>query len=73
VGSGARQEGVNGLIRNFVTSHPQIAAWIALSLGMVAMLVYAARDVGLLPTQMGVLILSTIGLAGLCVWIINWE
>jgi len=40
---------------------------------MVAILLYTAKDVGLLPTQMGVLVLTTIILAGLCVWIISWE
>ena len=61
------------LIRDFMRKHPQITAWILLSIGMVAMLIYAAKDVGLLPTQMAALIASTIALAGLCVWIINWE
>jgi hypothetical protein len=60
-------------LRNFYTRHPNIVMWIVLALGMVAMLVYSAKDVGLLPTQMAALIVSTILLAGLCVWIINWE
>ncbi len=58
---------------DFVKSHPRITAWIVLAIGMVAMLVYSAKDVGLLPTQMAALVGATIGLAGLCVWIINWE
>jgi len=36
-------------------------------------LFFAAREVGLTPSQWFFLILSTIGLAGLCVWIISWE
>jgi hypothetical protein len=40
---------------------------------MVAILVWSARDVGLLPEQWVALIVATVGLAGLCVWIIGWE
>ncbi len=40
---------------------------------MVVVLIIAARDVGLLWNQWLFLILATIGLAGLCVWIIGWE
>jgi hypothetical protein len=60
-------------LRTFVQRHPQITAWIVLAVLMVAMLVFSAKDVGLLPTQMAALIVATIGLAGLCVWIISWE
>jgi len=48
-------------------------AWIALAIGMVIMLVIAARNVGLLPGQWAALIVTTIILAGLCVWIIYLE
>lgn len=61
------------LVKEFVKKHPQFTAWAVLAVGMVAMLVYSAKDVGLLPTQMAALVAATIGLAGLCVWIINWE
>lgn len=60
-------------IREFVTKHPRLTSWIVLALGMVIMLVWAAKDVGLLPGQMAALIGATILLAGLCVWIIGWE
>ena len=40
---------------------------------MVIILVWSARDVGLLPGQWVALIVAVIGLAGLCVWIIGWE
>ena len=60
-------------IKDFVRRHPLLAGWVGLAIGMVAILVYTAKDVGLLPTQMGVLMLTTIILAGLCVWIISWE
>jgi hypothetical protein len=57
----------------FAEKHPRLAAWILLAIGMVIILVIAARDVGLLWNQWLFLILATIGLAGLCVWIISWE
>ncbi|MCL4506261.1 MAG: hypothetical protein M1434_15435 [Chloroflexi bacterium] len=60
-------------IRGWASQHPKLAAWIALAIGMVIVLVIAARDVGLLWNQWLFLILATIGLAGLCVWIIGWE
>lgn len=60
-------------VKRFVNEHPQIASWIVLSIGMVAILVWSARDVGLLTGQWIALILATIGVAGLSVWIIGWE
>ena len=60
-------------IRSWIDRHPRLAAWIALAAGMVVIVVLSAKDVGLLPTQMLALIVATIGLAGLCVWIISWE
>lgn len=68
-----KRPGLIGTVRRFVERHPQIVAWVVLAIGMVGMLLYAARDVDLLPRQLAVLIISTIGLAGLCVWIIGWE
>jgi hypothetical protein len=60
-------------IREFVSRHPRLVSWFVLALGMVIMLLWAARDVGLLPGQMVALVVATILLAGLCVWIIGWE
>ncbi|WP_448594647.1 hypothetical protein [Thermoflexus hugenholtzii] len=60
-------------IRGFVERHPRLTAWIALAIGMVAILLWSARDVGLTPSQMLALVVATIILAGLCVWIISWE
>ena len=60
-------------VKEWVQRHPQITAWVALAVAMVIMLVFSAKDVGLLPSQMAALIVATIGLAGLCVWIISWE
>jgi len=60
-------------LKEFVTRHPRLSAWIVLGIGMVIMLVIAARNVGLLPGQWAALIVTTIILAGLCVWIIYLE
>jgi len=60
-------------LTTFVQHHPRLTAWIVLAVGMVAILVWSARDVGLLPGQWAALIIATIGVAGLCVWIIGWE
>jgi hypothetical protein len=60
-------------LRGFVSRHPQLTAWAVLALGMVIILIWAARDVGLLPGQWAALIMATIVLAGLCVWIISWN
>ena len=60
-------------IRNFITGHPRLVSWFVLALGMVIMLLWAAKDVGLMPGQMVALVIATILLAGLCVWIIGWE
>ena len=60
-------------LKQFIYQHPRLAAWLVLAVGMVAILVWSARDVGLLPAQWAALIVATIGLAGLCIWIIGWE
>ncbi len=60
-------------IKQFVNEHPQWTSWIVLAIGMVAILVWSARDVGLLPGQWAALIIATILVAGLAVWIIGWE
>ncbi len=60
-------------LRQWAEFHPRLTAWVALAIGMVIVLLIAVRDVPLLPSQLAVLIVSTILLAGLCVWIIHWE
>ena len=60
-------------VKQFVNQHPRLTAWLVLAIGMVIILVWSARDVGLLPGQWAALTIATIGLAGLCVWIIGWE
>lgn len=53
--------------------HPYLTAWAALGIGMVALLIWEARDVGLLPGQWAALIVATVLVAGACVWIISWD
>ncbi len=59
-------------IRQFANSHPQLTSWIILAIGMVAILIWAAKDVGFTPSQWGALVITTILLAGASVWIIGW-
>lgn len=61
------------LFARLVREHPLLSAWLGLAIGMVAMLLYSAKDVGLLPSQLMAMVVATILLAGACVWIISWE
>jgi hypothetical protein len=60
-------------IKAWALAHPRLSAWIALALGMNALVLYEARDVGLQPGQWAALLVATTLVAGLCVWIISWE
>jgi len=60
-------------IQEYAGRHPRLTAWAILAVGMVIILIWAARDVGLLPGQWAALIVATILLAGLCTWIISWD
>ena len=60
-------------IKKFAGDHPQITSWIVLAIGMVIILTWSARDVGFTTSQWVALIITTILLAGACVWIIGWE
>jgi hypothetical protein len=64
---------LRSLFRTVFLRHPILAAWGVLAVGMVAMLLYAAKDVALLPSQIAALIVATVLLAGACVWILTWE
>lgn len=59
-------------IKTWVQTHPNLSAWFVLATGMVILLVFEARDVGLQGMQWFWLIVITILVAGLCVWIISW-
>ena len=60
-------------MRDLWDRHPYLVSWMVLSVGMVAILLVASRDVALELSQRFWLIVATIGLAGLCVWILSWE
>ena len=59
-------------LKNIIRTHPNLTAWLALAVGMVAILLFEARDVGLQGMQWFWLILVTVLVAGACVWIISW-
>jgi hypothetical protein len=63
----------NNPLVKWASSHPRIAAWIVLALGMVSLLLYFGRDVGLTAFNWVSLIVATVLVAGLCIWIISWE
>ena len=58
--------------KNWITHHPNLAAWFVLALGMVIILLFEARDVGLQGMQWFWLIVITTLVAGACVWIVSW-
>jgi hypothetical protein len=60
-------------LRKLWNDHPNLISWLILAVGMVVIVAIAARKVGFTPSQWAALIAATIGLAGLCVWIISWE
>ena len=59
-------------LKQWVTNHPNLTAWFALGLGMVLILIFEARDVGLQASQWFWLIVITVLVAGACIWIISW-
>ncbi len=59
-------------LKKTVSSHPNLSAWFVLALGMVLILMYEARSVGLQTMQWFWLILITILVAGACIWIVSW-
>ncbi len=59
-------------IKNIISSHPYLSAWVVLALGMVLILLYEARNVGLEGSQWFWLITITVLVAGACIWIISW-
>lgn len=60
------------LVKNWVTNHSNLAAWIVLALGMNILLIVEARDVGLQGSQWFWLIVVTTLVAGACIWIVSW-
>jgi len=62
-----------GPLVRVLEAYPKLSAWVVLSVGMVALVVIEAWDVGLLPYHWVSLIIATVLVAGACVWIISWE
>jgi len=60
-------------LRKLWSNHPNLISWLVLAIGMVVIVVIAARNVGFTASQRAALNAATIGLAGLCVWIISWD
>jgi len=60
-------------MRAFAERHPNIVTWLVLSIGMLAVLYWSARDVDLTALQFFWLGVATVVLAGLCSWIVSWE
>lgn len=69
----SEEENRNMSVRGFLEKHYRLVAWLVLAAGMVAILLWAARDVDLLPRQLAALVATSILLAGACVWIIGLE
>lgn len=59
-------------VKNWIMAHPNLSAWFVLALGMVLLLLYEARNVGLQGSQWFWLIVITVLVAGACIWIISW-
>lgn len=59
-------------MKDWINKHPALTSWFVLALGMVLILLYEARSVGLQASQWFWLIVITVLVAGLCIWIISW-
>lgn len=62
-----------GTIIQILDTYPRLSAWGVLSVGIVALLIYEARDVGLSAGNWIALIVASVVVAGLCIWIVSWE
>ena len=60
-------------LKRFWIEHPVLSNWLVLAIGMVIILYVSARHVEFTAGQWTALIAVTVGLAGLCAWIIEWE
>lgn len=59
-------------VKSWISKHPNLTAWFALALGMVVILLFEARSVGLNAGQWFWLIVVTVLVAGACIWIVSW-
>lgn len=63
---------VLGALVSAYEARPRIVAWIVLSVGIIALLLVEARDVGLMATQWLALAVAAVLVSGLCVWIVTF-
>ncbi len=68
-----KQMPVIGTLINVLDTYPRISAWVVLSAGIIALLVYEARDVGLSTGNWLALIIASVVVSGLSIWIVSWE
>ena len=69
----SEEAGSVGKLKAFFSQHPRLASWIVLSVGMIALLLWAARGKDVTLGELAGLVVATVGLAGACTWIIGWE
>ncbi|MBC7234737.1 MAG: hypothetical protein H5T69_02765 [Chloroflexi bacterium] len=60
-------------LRRLMGRHPVLVSWLALAIGMVLILLWAAEEAPLTGGQRAVLVVGCILLAGACARIIAWE
>lgn len=60
-------------VRQLVEGHQRAAAFLALAVAMVLVVLVASRDVAMQPGQRAMVVASTVAVAGLSVWIVTWE
>jgi hypothetical protein len=59
-------------LKQLSQNYPRLTSWLVLAVGMVLILIWSAWDVGFTAGQWLALVITTILLAGACVWIIYW-
>jgi len=59
-------------LKQWILKHSNLSAWFVLALGMVIIIAFTARDVGLTAGNWFWLIVMTVLVAGACIWIITW-
>ena len=59
-------------VKVWIGEHPNLTAWFVLALGMVVILLFEARSVGLNASQWFWLVVITVLVAGACIWIVSW-
>jgi K+ transporter len=64
---------VLGAFINLWNARPRLMATVILSAGIIGLLVYEARDVGLTAGNWVALIIASVVVSWLCIWIVSWE